>query len=580
MTDSARVRPLFLLWPLALLASCGGWTGTPRSPRPHALVYGAVSSPVFDALRSRLDLTPGDATSDPGAASVVILDGDNFTGAQIAQDPFITRAVHSGAWVIGVDMAEDDKKAGMQQVIGAATPHASGVYMVRQSRRQDHSLVYTIVDLPTESRSAEQSAQQIAALLHSPVLSDPDDPSGPVPPRLINVTYRLVRTLDFGLPGNKNPVFPGRPQQQAAWTVTHSVRLFLDAGTNPQGDFQHVLLTTWGSANPGAPVSNTKDACSDFNDQCELAWIQTRFDTAASFVAASGLTLLQSSPANVNNEETVTTGSTFTVGYSQDSGVNASYSYSDTTTKTITDWQALNRSTSNAANWTFASNHPYNGLVSSGYDDSMWFYYFDGVAPASANTLSTTNFQYATQAHWTNEQVSRDVLTISGTDNAYHNDTWTVRDNNDDDPKGNNPHCVWYICEDDPAKGAYGLAQHWFQNNDAQPWSLDIDMSAVIPVRTQSLTFSPNPVVAGQPTTATLALASMTPVDAVIRVRSDKSGIAPEHDTYLIPAGQDSLTFTVHTGPQGCQPQSATLTAFYAEDQNAVLSVTPPDSCP
>ncbi len=572
---------------LVVLSACNLNT-TPTPPPPpgptpsglKALIYGTASSPVLEALRPKVGMTTGDANQDPSKFDMVIVDGDSFTGAQIKEDKFIQRAIQSGEWVAGLDMAEDDKQVGLKGIMGASTPSSSRFYMVRQSRRQDKSLVYTIVDAMVGPQTADQAAQQIVNLVKSRVLSDPDDPSGPIPPRLLNVTFRLVRPLDFQLPGNKDPVFGGKPLQQASWTVTHSVRVFLDASNNPQGNFQHVLLTTWGSGNPGAPVSNTKDSCNDYDDQCELAWIQTRFDTTAQFPNGSGLILTDTSPANVNNSQTVTTGTSFNVGYNQAQGAFGSFTYSNSTTKTITAWQALNYSNSSTASGVFASNNPYNGLVSSDYENSMWFYYFDGVAPQTPNALSQTNFQYSTQAHWTNAQVSKDVLTISGNDNAYYNDTWTVRDNNDDNPSGNNFHCVWYNCGDDPAKGAYGLAQHWFQYNNSQPWTLDIDMSTVIPVRTKSLTFSPNPVVAGQPTTATLTLAAKTPLDAQVLISSDKPGITPENNTYTIPEGQDSISFTVNTGAQGCQPQSATISAFYAEGQNGVLSVNPPPNCP
>ena len=582
--NTTRWLPLLgALTALTLLAGCNTSTPTPTpgpAVLPKVLVYGAVNSPVYDALTSKMAFTPHDGSQKLENFDLVMVDGDSFTGQQIAQDQFIANAIHRGVWVVGLDMAEDDKQVGLKGIIGASTPRDSRFYMVRQSRRQDKSLVYTIVDPPVAPQTADQDGQQIVSLVKSRVLSDPDDPTSTVPARLLNVTFRLVRPLDFLLPGNKNPVFGGKPQQQASWTVTHSVKVFLDASNNPQGNFQHVLLTTFGSSNPGAPVSNTKDACSDNDDQCELAWIQTRFDAQARFPNDSGLTLVQTSPTNTNNSQTVTTGTSFNIGYNQAQGAFGSFSYSNSTTKTITDWKALNYSNSSTSSGVFASNHPYDGLVSSGYEDSMWFYYFGGVAPQTPNNLSWSNFQYQTQAYWTNTQVSTNTLTIGGTDSAYHNDTWTVRNNNDDNPSGNNPWCVWYNCGNDPAKGAYGLTQHWFQNSNSQPWTLNIDMSTVIPVRTKSLTFSPNPVVAGQPTTATLTLAAKTPLDAQVLISSDKPGITPENNTYTIPAGQDSISFTVSTGAQGCQPQSATISAYYAEGQNGVLSVNPPANCP
>ncbi len=566
----------------ALLAGCAQPVSSPAATRPKALVYGAVSSPVFDALRSTLDVTMGDATADASAFDLVVLDGDNFTGQQIAHDGFISRAIHSGVWVLGVDMAEDDKKEGVMAQTACATPNASRYYMVQQSRRKDASLVYTFVDPGNAPNNAEQDAQRIASLANTGVVGDPDDPTAPLPTGLLNLTCRVVTPGNptFLLPANKNPVFPRNAQQQASWTVTHSLRLFLDNGNNPQGDFQHLLVTTWGNANPGVPISNTRDDCNGDGrtDECETAWIQTRFDTSTQVPDGSGLRLLEAVPQNVNNQTTITTGSTFSIGFSEDSGPSASYSYSSSSTKTITDWQALNNSSADLASWTYASDAPlYNGLVTSGYDGSMWYYYGGGVAPSGFNTLSSSNFQYVTAAHYTTSTLKTGVVRISGEDKGYYNDTWVVRGDHDDNPSGNNWYCVWFLCGSDPNQPGTS-DQEWNQHysvyiND-QPWALDVNMAAVIPVQPQSLKFKDSPVPAGQSTVATLALQSPTFVDLKVNVGSTTPGIAPDKTNYTIPAGSDHFDFPINT-TSACRNEPATITVssiYFAAGQNGVLS--------
>jgi hypothetical protein len=117
------------------------------------------------------------------------------------------------------------------------------------------------------------------------------------------------------------------------------------------------------------------------------------------------------------------------------------------------------------------------------------------------------------------------------------------------------------------------------RHNNKQPWNIAVNLAAVIPVPTKSLTFSPNPAVAGQPVTGTLTLSAPTLVPAEVLISSDKPGIAPEHDTYTIPANEDTLTFKVVTGAEGCEPQSATIKTFYADGQNQSLTVNPPPNC-
>lgn len=606
VTQTIRLGRAFVALGLtvALLVSCAQPTTpvttappvTPPADAPTALVHGVAGGPVYEKLKERVRMTVHDGSQEVIDFDMVIFDGDGFTGQQLAQDELIAEAVHSGVWVSGLDLAADHKN-GLGRIIGGWTPSPGLTYMVRQSRRSDESLLYTLVEPAAGLEDASQLAQQmldhvknLAPSAQNNLAATQDDPTAPIPPRLINVTYRLVKQYDPLLPENMNPVFngtyplckpgnlwgcsflPAQPQQQASWAVVHQVQIFLDATDNPQGNFQHVLVTSDGDASPGPPVSNTKDSCSQYGDQCELAWIQTRFDNVKSFPPDpdSGLVVQQSSPANVNKEETVTTGSSFNVGYNQQQGVFGSYSYSNSVMKTITDWQALNDSTSNTGSWAFASNNPYNGLTSSGYDSSMWFYY-GGVAPQTPNTLAQANFQYETQTYWVNSSVSDAVLVLNGTDTAYYNDTWVVTTQSDNNPNGDNPFCTPILC---------GMTtQHYYQYKFGEAWALNIDMSTVIPVPTKSLTFSPNPVVAGNSTTATLTLQSKTPLDAQILVTSDTSGVAPDNDTYTIPAGQDSFSFTVNTGAQGCQPQSATIQAYYAEGQNGVLTVSPPSPC-
>jgi hypothetical protein len=355
----------------------------------------------------------------------------------------------------------------------------------------------------------------------------------------------------------------------------------LDASNDPQGNYQHVLVETDGLANPNGPVVDTINNCSADLDQCELAWIQTRFDTEQAITpdGGGGLVLLTTSPQTANNTETVTTGSSFNIGYNQAEGVFGSYTYSNSVTRTISDWIAVNESNNAGAQWVYASQNQgggptYNGLITEGYDPSAWDFYVDGVAPRTPNNLSVADLEYTMQSYWTNNQVSEDWISIGGTDSAWYTDAWVIQSVLDQDPV-DAPHCI------DTCNVIQHMARFNASGEDGtiNPWSLQVNLATVIPVPTKSLTLNPNPVVAGQPTTATLTLASATPLPAVLLISSDKAGIAPEHDTYTIPAGQDSLNFVVNTGAQGCEPQSATISAYYAEGQNAVLSVNPPPNC-
>lgn len=203
------------------------------------------------------------------------------------------------------------------------------------------------------------------------------------------------------------------------------------------------------------------------------------------------------------------------------------------------------------------------------FDSGAWEYYLDGVAPKHPTVLALTTLEYAAEFYWTNNQVVNESVTISGTDTAWYTDAYVVETANNPNPNGNSPYCIGF-CK---------LTQHMARYQNAQPWTLEVDMAAVIPVPTESLTFSPNPAVAGQNVTGTLTLAAPTPIPAEILVSSLTSGVTVEHDSYILPTNDDTLTFNVSTGPEGCEPYSATIQVFYADRQNAVLTVNPKSNC-
>lgn len=167
-------------------------------------------------------------------------------------------------------------------------------------------------------------------------------------------------------PGVNNPFFNGTfpfgytpaTAQSFTWTVEHIVSVILDAGLNPKGDFQHVLVNVQGLADPNGLAINNIDSCSlvvvsgefTWQGNCEIAWIQTRFDASVVMPQSSNFDLIKTLPTNISNSQTVTSGGySFSVGYSEDSGASANFQYtSPTTTTTFTDWEVNDRSTSTA----------------------------------------------------------------------------------------------------------------------------------------------------------------------------------------------------------------------------------------
>lgn len=525
-------------------------------------------------------MTLWDETQQVTNFDLVILDGDGLGAQEIREDASIHSAVRAGVWVLGFDVAEDDKTDGLGYSLNAATPGTSPAYLVRQTRRTDGHQLNTFIDFVNHPGTADEQAKQIVAYLTTSELEAQQyEPA--VPARALTIEYRSIDpAAQVSMPANNNPVFDRKATQVATWRANHYVSIFLDAKTSPQGDFQHLVVETDGLANPNELTIDNIDVESGAEGQGEIAYIQTLFQANHGVTPGSTsnntLTLLESSPTNTNNTTNITTGFSFGINFSADSGASGSFSYNYSKTENITDWGLENDTNSSEAIWSFYSQNPYKGQTTSGFDDSAWFYYADGVAPTTPNGLSLYDNEYSTLAHWTNDAVSSDWITVSGTDTATYTDAWVVLQNNDDNFSGNAPHCP-NLC----GCSEYGcpLVQHMYRYAVDKPWSLRVNMGAVIPVNVKSLTFSPNPVVANQVTQATLTLESPTPVDAAIILSSDKPGIAPPNEVYTIKAGQDSISFPVNTGAQGCQEESATITAFYANPVNAILDINPPPNC-
>ncbi len=555
----------------AFLAACNQ-NQMPAENGVRALSYGAVSSPIYDALKGKVAVTVSDGSQKPSDYDLLVLDGDAFTGEQLMGEQALHAAIRAGVWVLAFDMEEDDKQMGLGASLNGATPGRSPAYLVRQTVRPDGHQLNTFIDFAGHPGTMEEQARQLMAYVTAHEDSTEQEVSG-YPTGLLAVDYRLIdAATQITMPGNKNPVFQGRGQT-ATWKADHHFSLYMDAKNNPQGDYQHLVVETDGIANPNQLSINNIDNVQPIAGESEIAYLQTMFQSNNRVVPAANsnptsdqlLTITQTSPQNINNVTNVTTSLNFSVGFSADGG-SGSFGYSYSVSKNISDWALTNNTTSGEAGFSFYSQNPYNGYLTGGFDSSAWFYWPYHVAPTTPNTLSLADYEYTTLTHWTNNAVSAGWNTISGTDNAWYTDAWVVQRSNDNNPDGNAPYCVFGSCDH---------LQHMYRYNVSKPWSLNINMAVVIPVAIKAVTFNPSTVVAGQQTTATVTLAAPTPIPATVYISSDRAGVAAPYGSYVVPAGASSVSFPLDTGAQGDCKESATITAQYANAANGILNITP-----
>lgn len=564
---AGTAQPLNLALGVLLTASLLGCAqqGSPGSilpaDAPRALVYGAVSSPILEALRGKVAMTPGNGSQTPGDYDLVIMDGDAFRGPQLKEDVLIREAVRSGVWVLGLDMVEDDKREGLGDVMGASTPNLSEAYLIRRTRVGRH-FKYTIMDLNDRAVAAQDNAQHIIKKLSAAQVQAQDTVPATPPSVMLHASYEVTQ-------GRYDPVIttdlyrqPGNQRQRAGWEVITTIDLYLDndPAYRTQGPQQWAVVQVKGNANPNQLLSNDYQDDADIR---EVAWYQTQF--AATIGTPGGFQVFSTSPRNVNGSETVTTGSTFSIGASgglangqPTVGVTAGYTYTNSTTHTITDWQVRNDSTSNLAQYRFASNNPTNGLITSGADLTS---IDGGASPKEPNTLSLSNLQYQTLSVFQTARgaTTADTVQFAGADDAWYTDVWRYVDD----------------CGDDEEACYYADIKRY---NNHQPWSFDVNMGQVYPVMLADIQVNGNAdgeVTAGQRRVpVVITLKDPAPADLVVGLsmsNQDNFTFADQPEV-TIQKGDTSGTFYVHVA-ENSQGQNSKISAFYTSEAETIISV-------
>lgn len=564
---AGTAQPLNLALGVLLTASLLGCAqqGSPGSilpaDAPRALVYGAVSSPILEALRGKVAMTPGNGSQTPGDYDLVIMDGDAFRGPQLKEDVLIREAVRSGVWVLGLDMVEDDKREGLGDVMGASTPNLSEAYLIRRTRVGRH-FKYTIMDLNDRAVAAQDNAQHIIKKLSAAQVQAQDTVPATPPSVMLHASYEVTQ-------GRYDPVIttdlyrqPGNQRQRAGWEVITTIDLYLDndPAYRTQGPQQWAVVQVKGNANPNQLLSNDYQDDADIR---EVAWYQTQF--AATIGTPGGFQVFSTSPRNVNGSETVTTGSTFSIGASgglangqPTVGVTAGYTYTNSTTHTITDWQVRNDSTSNLAQYRFASNNPTNGLITSGADLTS---IDGGASPKEPNILSLSNLQYQTLSVFQTARgaTTADTVQFAGADDAWYTDVWRYVDD----------------CGDDDGACYYADIKRY---NNHQPWSFDVNMGQVYPVMLADIQVNGNAdgeVTAGQRRVpVVITLKDPAPADLVVGLsmsNQDNFTFADQPEV-TIQKGDTSGTFYVHVA-ENSQGQNSKISAFYTSEAETIISV-------
>ncbi|WP_102126513.1 hypothetical protein [Deinococcus planocerae] len=561
-----RLVPAALILSVALMA-CNQQGTTPPAERMNALVLGPVQSAYFDALRPSLNLVQYTGSQNVKDYDVLIFDGDAQSPQALQADPVVEQAVRAGKWVLGMDLTEAHKQMGFESRLSAVNGGTSPGWLVRAGSDANGRPAVWMVDAPKvqasvtplppqiEGDAASQLnantnafANTVMARLRAPLTGVQDTP---VPPDLITATYYVSTSTNY--------FFKGTYQTGGTQTTNaqydYIFHVYLDNANNPQGNFQWVVAETEVAGNPTSGTGNFGNLGANGT---EMAWFLDRQTVSLKPSAAfdSLFTSFGSSPATANGVSTVTTGTTFTVGYNEAQGFSASYTYSNSQTRPLQDWKLSNESSGNAFAWYYRSNNPLDADSPSNYQcpkgsdcSPAWITDGIGAIPNRPNPIAISQLQLHTQAVWKTNSVLTDKVTFE---------------------LGGNQGTV------DLYGGLYGGGGSIRQDISLNGNTLTINMACVVPIPL-TLTFDPPSVTAGLPVTGTITLASPAVVDTTILLQSSDPVHAPVDSKVVIPRNQTSAKFVIRTDPSGAPRGSVfkpTIRAFYGGFTDAQLTIT------
>lgn len=577
-----------------LLAGCGSDSGdgatTPpvATAPPRVLLHGTVSSAVFDELSKQIRAESYDGSQRAADYDLVVLDGDAHTPESLQADTLLAETLRARKPALFVDLTERHKKEGLGSRIGFFTKGTSGGYMVWPRERRDGRTVYRIFgDTPLESlqrpapnagspapaaayagavlkalqpaasvasQPAASAAPQAAAPLapraaasvvpRAGELSD-SEPDSPIPSDLIN--YQWIYTWV----GDNYVAYAGkasnRQPQHYNFQINYTINLFLNNKTSAQGDYQYVAVQVDGTENPTYGTGYFYNMAKD-----EKAWWAGRIHLTLQPENQSTFTWVANDPQTPNAVTTYSANSSFSVGFSGASGTG-SYTWGTSKSYDLSQWKVSSGSAGNNMAWDFRSGVP---DADQDYGSCTWrdCGAFGTDYPLSPNDLSTGQFTFHASAAYRTSSVATG---------------WTAFDS------GGFLQLVDIYCADDfgPTCFKFGAWQTFPVYIAAA--GLSINMSAVVPVPIQNISFSQDVAPAGRPVTGTVTLSSPAVVDSSIALQSNSPN-ATVLPTVTVPAGQTSADFQILTNANGIASggvSTGTISAFYAQNFQAQVAV-------
>ncbi len=535
------------------------------------LVHGTVNSEAYEDLLPHLAITQDDGQQDASQFDLLIFDG---TQAEAAQDAVlsteISKALYSGHWVLAFDANAKVKTDYFQPVIYFSTPGKTRSYLVRSVKEQDGDSSWRIFTTPSATPggltlSSEQDlafddADGILARLQDPhageapvaasdepgTVADPVPPDSAIPPGLIHA--RWYHQMDTG------PVLLPQPakksdaaKQYFRLLINSTYTAFLNNSNNASGDFQYLVLQVDGSLNPTNGTGHFAH-----NAYNERAWFDDviRVYVEPPHYADPSLNLywVNNAPITPNSTSSYSASSSFSVGYQ-----TGSYTWGTSKTFEIPRWKVSSNAAGVNMAWNFRSaspnaDIPYNKCASDGA--ANWFNICgvrDNGYPNEPNELSRTQNVFHASVVYRTQGLRTGRFALAVLDGRAY------------------PRLFDLFCT--VAGGSSGIClgnQSWSTTEPLTGFGAFIDLSVVVPIPLQHMTFSQNPAVAGNKITGQIFLVSPAAVNTSVALTSLNPNRIHVPASVVIEKGKTSTTFAVVTTAGSAGLDTAIVTATYA----------------
>lgn len=399
-----------------------------------------INNPIYTKLAAKAHTEPYRGNEQVSQCELFVFDAVSVPHDEVNQ---AIAFLDAGVSVLFLDPTDEHKKA-LAKRIGFRSHGAGRGYLAVKANDQDGREYYRIIEAKdnqtsvsltsqvlewdasgvkkeTDSQVSLQDVAQahllsdaqvdlfISSLALAPQEVTANSASTTTPPSALvwqNWIYSRVHTVTAS--GQEyDGLGPPPTNTHIALSLNYQFSAALN-NTPQSGAFQYLGLGLSGIFQNGGMSSSSDTAA---------GWILTQI--APEFqIPESEFFWYSSSPSNTNNVTQVTTGSSVSVGFDASVdrsgpsvGANGSYTYSNSTTKDITDWyiKQLERS-----KWLYAQNTPFDGASN---DWSGGFNSFSGTVQHSyLPTISTSSLQFAVNAVWK----TNTVLTTEATVTCYN----------------------------------------------------------------------------------------------------------------------------------------------------------------